>query len=197
MFFLRSKSLILERRLTELWLTPLGRGSWSVKSPRLQTFNPWQRKLLRLVMLFDVYTEGTKARSFPLANQEFRQGPQGHWGSDSIFFSILWCMLPNSPGFRPALQVKWDVSDEEITSFLVPLWGQEQSTVHCNRPWADWVDTSLWGCRAQVINPLSWEQLSCVCRGRTEECREGDPGILGSLSGYQRVVWSGLWVGYG
>ena len=34
-------------------------------------------------MLFDVYTEGTKARSFPLANQEFRQGPQGHWGSDS------------------------------------------------------------------------------------------------------------------
>lgn len=75
-------------------------------------------------MLFDVYTEETKARSFPLANQEFSQGPQGHWGSDSSFFSIFWYMLPNSPGFRPALQVKWDVLEEEITRFMVPLWGQ-------------------------------------------------------------------------
>lgn len=33
----------------------------------------------------------------------------------------------------------------------MPLWEQEQSTVHCNRPWAGWPGTSLWGCRGQVI----------------------------------------------
>ena len=42
MFLLRNKSLVLERHQTELWLTPLWKGSWSVKSPRLRTFNPYK-----------------------------------------------------------------------------------------------------------------------------------------------------------
>lgn len=37
--------------------------------------------------------------------------------------------------------------------FSVPLWGQEQSTVHCHGHWVRWLCTSVWGCRGQVTVP--------------------------------------------
>ena len=172
MFLLRSKSLVLERHLTESWLTPLWTGSWSVKS--LQTLRPCWRKLWRLVMLIIYVQRGPKPG---LSHWQTKNSDKDH---KAIGVLIL-ASFPSSGACSQTDQgldqlYRWSerFQTRKLLGLLLSLWGQEQSTVRCNRPWTGWVGISLWGCRGWVTAPTIFH----VCaREGWRECREGDRGF--------------------
>lgn len=94
---------------------------------------------------------------------DHRQGPRGHWGSDSSFLSL--------PELSPALRGPQPGRHK----FSVPSWGQEQSAVHCHRPWVRWLCTSVWGYRGQVTVPTIFGSVFMGVPGKDGAGR-GDPG---------------------
>lgn len=197
MFLLSSKSLVLKRHLTESWLTPLWTGSWSVKSPSLQTFSPCWRKFWRLVMLIMYIQRGPKPG---LSHWQTKNSDKDHKATRVL---ILASFPPSGACSQTdqGLDQLYRWSERFQTRKLLGLWcpcGDKSKALYIV------TDPGLagWGhpsgvAEAESLHPPSLEQLSRVCRRKTEGMQGRRPGILWSLSGSQRVVWSGLWAGWG